>query len=122
MSAKGPSKYHLLPSFLSFFVFLFPPPPNFPFFFLPPNFHPSVILVLFYHHTTCVDMRQYVSKRISVQLNKGRHVTGVLLGFDQFMNIVLDGMHVFYVKMIILCVLFNIHAYITCYNHVMYPN
>ena len=36
-------------------------------------------------------MKSYVSKRISVQMNKGRHVTGVLLGFDQFMNIVLDG-------------------------------
>ena len=33
--------------------------------------------------------RNYVEKRISVHLNKGRHVTGTLLGFDQFMNIVL---------------------------------
>jgi len=33
--------------------------------------------------------RGYVEKRISVHLNKGRHVTGTLLGFDQFMNIVL---------------------------------
>ena len=35
--------------------------------------------------------RMYVDKRISVQLNKNRHVTGVLLGYDQFMNIVLGG-------------------------------
>ena len=28
---------------------------------------------------------------IAVKLNGNRHVTGVLRGFDQFMNIVLDG-------------------------------
>lgn len=28
---------------------------------------------------------------MSLQLNKGRKVTGVLRGYDQFMNIVLDG-------------------------------
>ena len=29
--------------------------------------------------------------RIAVKLNANRHVTGVLRGFDQFMNLVLDG-------------------------------
>ena len=33
--------------------------------------------------------RSYLDKTISLHLNKGRKVTGTLLGYDQFMNIVL---------------------------------
>lgn len=33
--------------------------------------------------------RAYLDKTISLQLNKGRKVTGTLRGYDQFMNIVL---------------------------------
>ncbi len=35
-------------------------------------------------------MKKYMDKKLSVTLNANRHVTGVLRGFDQFMNIVLD--------------------------------
>ena len=31
-----------------------------------------------------------MDKKLSITLNANRHVTGVLRGFDQFMNIVLD--------------------------------
>lgn len=33
---------------------------------------------------------RYMDKRISLQLNGNRKVTGVLRGYDPFMNIVLD--------------------------------
>ncbi len=33
---------------------------------------------------------RYMDKRLSLQLNGNRKVTGVLRGFDPFMNIVLD--------------------------------
>ena len=32
-----------------------------------------------------------MDKKLSVKLNANRHVTGVLRGFDQFMNIVLEN-------------------------------
>lgn len=32
-----------------------------------------------------------MDKKLSVKMNANRHVTGILRGFDQFMNIVLDG-------------------------------
>lgn len=32
-----------------------------------------------------------MDKRLSIHLNANRHVSGVLRGFDQFMNIVLDA-------------------------------
>lgn len=32
-----------------------------------------------------------VLRPLAVELNAKRHVTGVLRGFDQFMNLVLDG-------------------------------
>lgn len=35
-------------------------------------------------------MFRYMDKRLSLQLNGNRKVTGVLRGFDPFMNIVLD--------------------------------
>ena len=54
-------------------------------------------------------MKSYVSKRISVQMNKGRHVTGVLLGFDQFMNIVLDGKSSLYEQSFSLLLITSIH-------------
>lgn len=34
--------------------------------------------------------RTYLDKTVSLKLNKGRKVSGVLRGYDQFMNIVLD--------------------------------
>ena len=33
--------------------------------------------------------RSYLDKTIALHLNKGRKVTGTLVGYDQFMNIVL---------------------------------
>lgn len=37
------------------------------------------------------ELKKFMDKRISVMLNANRHVTGVMRGFDQFMNIVLDN-------------------------------
>ena len=36
------------------------------------------------------DLRKYMDKTVCLRLNAGRRVTGVLRGFDQFMNIVLE--------------------------------
>jgi len=36
------------------------------------------------------EMKKFMDKRMSLKLNGGRKVTGVLRGFDPFMNIVLD--------------------------------
>ena len=37
------------------------------------------------------DLKQYMDKKLSIKLNGKRSVTGVLRGFDQFMNLVLDA-------------------------------
>jgi len=37
------------------------------------------------------DLRKFMEKRLDVRLNANRHVIGVLRGYDQFMNIVLDN-------------------------------
>ena len=36
------------------------------------------------------DLKKYVEKRILVKLNANRNVIGILRGFDQFMNLVLE--------------------------------
>jgi len=36
------------------------------------------------------ELKKFMDKKLSVTLNANRHVTGVLRGFDQFMNLVLD--------------------------------
>jgi len=36
------------------------------------------------------DLKKYMDKRLSIKLNGNRFVIGVLRGFDQFMNLVLD--------------------------------
>lgn len=36
------------------------------------------------------ELKKYMDRKVSVTLNANRHVTGVLRGFDQFMNVVLD--------------------------------
>ncbi|KAM7447804.1 hypothetical protein ABFA07_004140 [Porites harrisoni] len=36
------------------------------------------------------ELKKYMDKRLSLKLNGSRHVTGVLRGFDPFMNLVLD--------------------------------
>eukprot|EP00640_Fibrocapsa_japonica_P008216 CAMPEP_0113938078 /NCGR_PEP_ID=MMETSP1339-20121228/4495_1 /TAXON_ID=94617 /ORGANISM="Fibrocapsa japonica" /LENGTH=75 /DNA_ID=CAMNT_0000941015 /DNA_START=111 /DNA_END=338 /DNA_ORIENTATION=- /assembly_acc=CAM_ASM_000762 len=36
------------------------------------------------------DLKKYMDKTLSIKLNANRKVQGVLRGFDQFMNIVLD--------------------------------
>ena len=36
------------------------------------------------------ELKKYMDRKVSITLNANRHVTGVLRGFDQFMNIVLD--------------------------------
>eukprot|EP00484_Ammonia_sp_Unknown_P028294 CAMPEP_0197028824 /NCGR_PEP_ID=MMETSP1384-20130603/8421_1 /TAXON_ID=29189 /ORGANISM="Ammonia sp." /LENGTH=78 /DNA_ID=CAMNT_0042457885 /DNA_START=68 /DNA_END=304 /DNA_ORIENTATION=+ len=36
------------------------------------------------------DLKKYMDQRMRVLLNGKREVTGVLRGFDQFMNLVLD--------------------------------
>merc|ERR1711935_901958 len=59
------------------------------------------------HHSTCkhfatrfqmtskagagADLRKFMEKRLDLKLNANRHVVGVLRGYDQFMNIVLDN-------------------------------
>lgn len=40
--------------------------------------------------TQTPELKRYLDKRISLQLNGGRKVVGVLRGFDPFMNIVLE--------------------------------
>eukprot|EP01010_Urceolus_cornutus_P001619 NODE_2177_length_617_cov_206.095070_g1717_i0.p1 GENE.NODE_2177_length_617_cov_206.095070_g1717_i0~~NODE_2177_length_617_cov_206.095070_g1717_i0.p1 ORF type:complete len:91 (-),score=19.40 NODE_2177_length_617_cov_206.095070_g1717_i0:63-335(-) len=36
------------------------------------------------------DLKRYMDKKVDLKLNANRSVCGVLRGFDQFMNIVLD--------------------------------
>ena len=36
------------------------------------------------------DLKRYLDKRLSVKLNGQRNVSGVLRGYDKYMNIVLD--------------------------------
>ncbi|KAF9414592.1 hypothetical protein BGZ94_000337 [Podila epigama] len=36
------------------------------------------------------ELKNYMDKRVFIQLNGARKVTGVLRGFDAFMNLVLD--------------------------------
>lgn len=37
------------------------------------------------------NLKAYLDKTVSLQLNKGRKVSGILRGYDQFMNVVLDA-------------------------------
>mmetsp|Transcript_3352 Transcript_3352/g.3677 ORF Transcript_3352/g.3677 Transcript_3352/m.3677 type:complete len:86 (-) Transcript_3352:101-358(-) len=37
------------------------------------------------------DLRKFMEKRLDLKLNGNRHVVGVLRGYDQFMNLVLDN-------------------------------
>ncbi|KDD74651.1 hypothetical protein H632_c1157p0, partial [Helicosporidium sp. ATCC 50920] len=37
------------------------------------------------------ELKAFMDKKLSIELNARRHVTGVLRGFDQFMNLVLDA-------------------------------
>ena len=37
------------------------------------------------------DLKRYMDKRLHVRLNGKRRVTGVMIGHDHFMNIVLDN-------------------------------
>ncbi|KAG8468186.1 hypothetical protein KFE25_013269 [Diacronema lutheri] len=36
------------------------------------------------------DLKKYMDKKLAVKLNGNRSLTGILRGYDQFMNIVLD--------------------------------
>jgi small nuclear ribonucleoprotein G len=36
------------------------------------------------------ELKKYIDKRLSITLNNTRTVTGVLRGYDHFMNLVLD--------------------------------
>jgi small nuclear ribonucleoprotein G len=36
------------------------------------------------------DLKKYMERRLSIKLNANRQVTGILRGFDHFMNLVLD--------------------------------
>ncbi|EDO48813.1 predicted protein [Nematostella vectensis] len=36
------------------------------------------------------ELKKYMDKKLSLKLNGGRHVSGVLRGYDPFMNLVLD--------------------------------
>ncbi|ETN65074.1 probable small nuclear ribonucleoprotein G [Anopheles aquasalis] len=36
------------------------------------------------------ELKKYMDKRLSLKLNGGRVVSGILRGFDPFMNVVLD--------------------------------
>lgn len=48
------------------------------------NSHFSILLLVCWSRT-------YLEKNVSLQLNKGRKVSGVLRGYDQFMNLVLGN-------------------------------
>lgn len=37
------------------------------------------------------ELKKFMEKRLEIRLNAGRTVVGVLRGYDQFMNIVLDN-------------------------------
>lgn len=37
------------------------------------------------------DLRKFMDLRVDLKLNAGRHVAGVLKGYDQFLNVVLDN-------------------------------
>jgi small nuclear ribonucleoprotein G len=37
------------------------------------------------------DLRKFMDLRVDLRLNANRHVAGVLKGYDQFLNIVLDN-------------------------------
>jgi len=37
------------------------------------------------------DLRKYVDKRLNIRLNGRRKISGNMIGFDHFMNIVLDN-------------------------------
>ncbi|GLJ42556.1 hypothetical protein SUGI_0882250 [Cryptomeria japonica] len=37
------------------------------------------------------DLKKYMDKKLNIKLNANRMVVGTLRGFDQFMNLVLDG-------------------------------
>lgn len=36
------------------------------------------------------DLRRYMDKKLAIKLNANRKVSGILRGFDQFMNLVLE--------------------------------
>mmetsp|Transcript_12817 Transcript_12817/g.19407 ORF Transcript_12817/g.19407 Transcript_12817/m.19407 type:complete len:105 (+) Transcript_12817:57-371(+) len=36
------------------------------------------------------DLKNYLDKKLCLKLNAGRKVTGILRGYDQFMNVVVD--------------------------------
>ncbi|ELR18179.1 small nuclear ribonucleoprotein G, putative [Acanthamoeba castellanii str. Neff] len=36
------------------------------------------------------DLRRYMDKKLAIRLNANRRVSGILRGFDQFMNLVLE--------------------------------
>lgn len=37
------------------------------------------------------ELKKYMERIVSLRLNASREVTGTLRGYDQFMNVVLDG-------------------------------
>jgi len=37
------------------------------------------------------DLKRYMDKSMTIKLNGNRRVTGVLRGYDQFMNLVIDN-------------------------------
>ncbi|GBG74497.1 hypothetical protein CBR_g18907 [Chara braunii] len=37
------------------------------------------------------DLKKYMDKKLNIKLNANRTVVGVLRGFDQFMNLVVDS-------------------------------
>eukprot|EP01115_Flamella_aegyptia_P002832 TRINITY_DN14099_c0_g1_i1.p1 TRINITY_DN14099_c0_g1~~TRINITY_DN14099_c0_g1_i1.p1 ORF type:complete len:86 (+),score=18.88 TRINITY_DN14099_c0_g1_i1:29-259(+) len=37
------------------------------------------------------DLKKYMDKNLSIKLNGNRKVSGILRGYDQFMNLVLDN-------------------------------
>ncbi|KAM5235445.1 small nuclear ribonucleoprotein G-like [Ctenodactylus gundi] len=38
----------------------------------------------------CPELKQFMDKKLSLKLNGGRHVQGLLRGFDPFVNLVID--------------------------------
>uniref|UniRef100_A0A4X2L6E0 Small nuclear ribonucleoprotein G n=1 Tax=Vombatus ursinus TaxID=29139 RepID=A0A4X2L6E0_VOMUR len=36
------------------------------------------------------ELKKFMDKKLSLKLNRGRHIQGILRGFDSFMNLVID--------------------------------
>ncbi|CAH8381070.1 unnamed protein product [Eruca vesicaria subsp. sativa] len=55
------------------------------------GYRPLMYKVQFRRKETVLDLAKFVDKGVQVKLTGGRQVTGTLKGYDQLLNLVLDG-------------------------------